>query len=172
MTLKSAKDTKKEIMQNYNREPQDWHVMVGKDNYGHTDTLITHSNELWILKEEIINPYKSLGVGIKKNITANLSNLGLKTFGYRPLPTDLSTNILEDKINTEMLNNIITKTLKNDPMPINNIKSEIAIQGPILHSPKPLQNFPAFTKTVDHELKQELDNLLSSKYPHLRSMYS
>ena len=66
MTLKSAKDTKKEIMLNYNRDPQDWHIMVGKDNYGHTDTLITHSNELWILKEEIINPYKSLGFGIKK----------------------------------------------------------------------------------------------------------
>ena len=80
MSLTPSDDSRKEIMERYNKNPKGWYVFNGRDSKGFTNTIVIRGREIWIMKDEMINPYKSIGLGIKDDLPDSFPDLDLHSF--------------------------------------------------------------------------------------------
>ncbi|MCX8192130.1 MAG: hypothetical protein N3F06_04920, partial [Nitrososphaerales archaeon] len=143
-----------------------------KDRYGHINTIFIHGKDIWFLKEEFINPYETIGVGIKDTLDPQKLPIIRPSFGFRPLTRRMMLEIMnayEDK-DRRSLEDIINRVLNADPRPLSDIRTPLIVEGPILH----MQTIPSILnkqEELDTKLRIELNNLLSRRYPHLTTMY-
>ncbi len=164
--VKSSERAKREIIKAYNKDPEDWRVLVGRDSGRHLSVLISHGEELWIVKEEQINPYKSVGYGVKTYQDADfLKNISPYTFGFRPLTRSQIDELTSAMEQRKSINEILTDLLARKPVSFKDIASPMVIQGPVLHTPKPIDYISDKHRQLDLKLKLELEKLLHRKYP-------
>jgi len=164
--VKSSERVRREIIKSYDNDPEDWRVLVGRDTGRHLSVLISHGEELWIVKEEQINPYKSVGYGAKTYQDAELlKNISPYTFGFRPLTRsqiEELTSALEKK---KSINEILADLMARKPVSFKDVASPMVLQGPVIHSPKPIDYISDKHRQLDLKLKLELERLLHRRYP-------
>ena len=63
--MKTVEQIMFEIMKKYDKKPENWSVLRGRDKKGHYDTYILGAEVLWHMKTEWKTPYQPIGVGRK-----------------------------------------------------------------------------------------------------------
>ncbi len=167
--MKTAKEARIEILKRYEESPRNWHVLTGRDPRGYYDTSVIHQEEIWFFKEEMINPYKSVGFAIKEKMGKKLDKVFPLSFGIRPLSLN-NNNQKPENLDERMFKQIINSALQQKPVPISQIRNQIALQGPFLRTNN--SNAGLFKqKGVDDILRVKVDKLISKKYSHLKRIY-
>ncbi|MEM4298195.1 MAG: hypothetical protein QW815_07500 [Nitrososphaerota archaeon] len=168
--MRSSKEIRRELIQEYNKDPTGWRVYVGRDVRGYTDLIFTHGRDVWFLKEEAISPYENVGLGIKSVMARDGLAPSLPTFGFRPLSKDLVESVWKAISEQRGVGNLIMKLLDQKPRPLSSIMAEALLEGPIIGSPRTLEIFPE-QRELDLKLRRDLEKLLERKYPHLLTTY-
>ncbi len=168
--MEPASQLKREIMSEYNKQSSDWHVFTSRDIRGNVNTVFVHGKHVWFLKEQPINPYESVGFGVRSRADEVRGNLPPHSFGFRPVNKRLMTEILNQGASGGSVDQIVERLLQQRPMPLSSIRSPVAIEGPVVHSPSNLNLFPQ-QQDLDFKLRAELDSLITRKYPHLHTTY-
>jgi hypothetical protein len=168
--LDSAK-IRQEIAKRYDKDPHGWNVLVGKDRAGFFDLLISHGIEAWQVKEYQVNPYKFVGLG------SRLSNLPpLKPmeypFGLRPVDLDSIRELTNMMDEPKVMNELASKLLSEKPVSsIEAAESPAILQGPILHSDKPLDGLSSAQTRLDEKLRRELRRIVDRDFRHTVTPY-
>jgi hypothetical protein len=165
MAVKSSAEVMEEIRRLYNKNPRKWHVLMGRDSRGYTSTIVLHVDKMWIIKDEPINPYESIGCGLKVGEIDESLKPFLKnphTFGFRPVPKKYLEDILEA--------GVIGKILNKPPVSAEKIASP-AVVGPITLPTKPIDFVSEKQRRLDRELSRELDRLIYKKRPDILRPY-
>lgn len=163
---------KREIFRLYNKNPKGWYVLIKRDQKGYYDTTITHGKDVWFIKEEQINPYELVGFGVKVELEEKevLKSIRQYQFGFRPISKKIADEFMESFNDDKNFGKIMRKIMKEKPMPIDMIKSEFIVQGPLIHSTKPIELISNQSE-IETKLRMELDKLIYKKYPHLLTTY-
>ena len=166
--MESAEDIRKQILREYNKEPTGWQAYTGRDMRGHIDTVFVHGKNVWILKEELINPNQTVGFGVIDEMPVVSSIVSHQSFGFRPVTKRLIQEISAEKNITQTINSLLNRR----PVSLHSLRSGIALEGPIMFSPKPGDVIPPKLRQIELELRLELDRLLTRRFPHLSTIYS
>ena len=165
---KSSEEIKKEITKEYNKDPLGWNLFAGRDAESHLELIVTHRDTFWYIKEEIINPKKTLGVGIRRRIDEEaLKGLPTKKvfqFGFRPIDNSHINSLLMSK-SQEQFNKILIKLLSMPPIPATKeVRTNLGILGPV-YPRNSINTFMNSQKELDLKLRSELEKLLIKKHP-------
>jgi hypothetical protein len=170
--MEPAPVVKREIMREYNRDPTGWHVFTKRDADRHFDTIIIHGRHVWLLKEEHVNPYETVGFGLREVLEQPMSSLPpMPTFGFRPLSGRAIARLQRLGPESTGTANLLVELLSRKPAPLPALTGRRALEGPIVASPDELELFPA-QRSLDAKLRGELDTLLHRRYPHLGTTYA
>lgn len=156
--IKSAKQARLEILKLYEEDPEGWHIFLGRDKKGYYNTSIVHRSELWLIKEELINPYETVGYAFKTALQEKPKLSEELSFGLRPIQSRV-----ED---TEAL----LKLLKQKPLPRSKITSPYVAEGPYI-APTHLGSLAPSQSELEKRLSDELDRLVEKRYSYLRHIY-
>lgn len=172
MILSSDK-IKEKIIKKYNSNPKDWRVIFGKDNYGYHNMAAIHDSELWLIKEEKINPYKFDGYGTKLDLNADLlKKFSPYSFGLRPISEKHIKELAEVRTFNEDFKRILSDTMRTKPVPSNKVNSPIVLQGPVVNSDNSMRLISKKHEELDLKLRNELRKMLHKKYPQTMNPYS
>jgi len=171
--LRDSVKIRREIARLYDKDPQGWNVLVGKDVAGFFDVLISHGNEAWQVKEYQVNPYKFVGLGSRMpNLPSNPLTSNEHQFGLRPIGLDsikeLSSVIDEPKA----LSELASKLLGEKPVSSSEaMESPAILQGPIVQSNKPLDSLSTAQERLDEKLRRELRRIIHKDFRHTLTPY-
>ncbi|MEM1524761.1 MAG: hypothetical protein QW372_00215 [Nitrososphaerales archaeon] len=169
--MESASELKRKIFKRYEEEPTGWQVYTAKDQYGHINTIFIHGKDVWFLKEEFINPYETIGVGVKDTLSASSIPIIKPNFGFRPLTKRMMIEIINAYEGKGSLKEIIKKVLNTNPLPLSDIRTPLIMEGPIMHTIQGIPSIVNKQEELDMKLRIELNNLINKKYPHLTTIY-
>lgn len=169
--IKSAEKVRKELKDSYENEPEDWYVFVGRDSESFSNSIFLHNEDLWIIKEFPVNPFKFIGIGIKKELERNefinkKNKKNLFSFGFRPLNSEELEKILNRTYE-------IRKILEKPPLSLKECSSfsdVLIMEGPILAYDKPIFTSKA-QEELDVKLRRSLRKLIYRKYPDVMKSY-
>ena len=116
--MRTAKDVKKEIVRQYDKNPKDWRLHVGRDVRGHYDLAVAHGSTAWIIKEEQINPFKFVGFGAKtsrQNLEPLIEDIP-NIFGIRSVSEKRMSELADALERKESVKDILTKIMKSNPV--------------------------------------------------------
>jgi hypothetical protein len=171
--LRDSVKIRREIARLYDKDPQGWNVLVGKDPAGFFDALISHGRETWQVKEYQVNPYKFVGLGSRiPNLPSNPLDSNEHQFGLRPIGLDsikeLSSVIDEPKA----LSELASKLLGEKPVSSSEaMESPAILQGPIVQSNKPLDSLSTAQGKLDEKLRRELRRIIRKDFRHTLTPY-
>jgi hypothetical protein len=164
---------RREIARLYDRDPQDWRVLVGKDRFGFYDVLISHGTQAWQVKEYMVNPYKYVGLGSKlpsvssHPLSASEYPFGLRSIGLNDMKE--ITGIIDDP---RALSDLASKLLSQKPVNSREaIEGAAILQGPILQSSGPLEALSSAHTKLDEKLRRELQRLVHRDFRHTVTPY-
>jgi len=165
-----AEIIRRKLIEKYNRNPWNWKIFVSTDRNSFINTLVLHDEESWLIKEYLINPFKSVGVGAR--LSPPRSNIqGKFNFGFRPISDSVIKRILEENDKEKRIS-ILNKVLSTKPMSLSNIKSNFILGGPIYYAPRSiLEEISPSQRKLDEKLRRELNKILRKEYPHLFTPY-
>ena len=164
--VQTAEKLKKEIVQSYDSNPNGWNVFIGKDRRNFSQMMVTNGSHLWLLKEEWINPYKTVGLGAKMVGGAEiLKNVTSQDFGLRPLTQRHTEELAELIKKEESPRDFLLQIMDSKPVSLSDLRSPLVLQGPIMASPNPLSLLSDKHQELDRRLGEELNNLLLRKHP-------
>jgi len=169
MEIQHADKIRERIMSLYNKDPGNWHIMVGRDEANYLNSVILHESEMWVIKEEVINPYRSIGCGVKTEVDESFESISKNpySFGLRPVPYDPGSSQFKNP------RDIIESTLKTKPVPYSRaqeIRSPIIIQGPVITPSRPFALSKA-QEELDRKLRKSLRSLINRKFPEMTRSY-
>lgn len=171
--VRHADEVKKEIIKRYNAEPEDWQILLGKSPDRYYTMIATHGSDKWIVKEQPLSPFESIGFGSQQRIKEG--EVALRTssypFGFRPLTTNQAKTLVTAMEEERDVGELLRKVLRTKPVSIDEINSPAAIQGPIIHSSNPLQLLSEEQRELDRKLAIELEKHLINKYSYRMGMY-
>ncbi|MFX0096984.1 MAG: hypothetical protein ACFE7E_04405 [Candidatus Hodarchaeota archaeon] len=170
--IRSADRIKKEIVKRYNSSPRGWQVMVRRDLRGHYDLIFTKDSNIWFVKEEFINPYKSVGLGAKQTIGRKLDVDNPFEFGLRPLSQEQMRTLIEILQKGSDLGRISKIIEDVEPTSARKIDTPYALQGPVIRVDRHTGLISEKQRELDQKLRIELEKLLRKKYPHLLRSYT
>jgi len=164
---------RREIARLYEKDPEGWRVLVGKDHSGFYDALIAHGTEAWQVKEYQVNPYKFVGLGSRlPNLTSGPLVPQEHPFGLRPIGLDQMKEIAAVIEDPASMNELATKLLNRRPISASEaIESPAVLQGPILQSPRPIEALSSAHSKLDAKLRKELQNLVNKEFRHTLTPY-
>jgi hypothetical protein len=171
--MRTAKDVKKEIVRQYDKNPKDWRLHVGRDVRGHYDLAVAHGSTAWIIKEEQINPFKFVGFGAKtsrQNLEPLIEDIP-NIFGIRSVSEKRMSELANALERKESVKDILAKIMKSNPVKSHEIKGPMVFQGPISYSAKPIHSISEGQRRLDSKLRIELENLLNRKHPQVLRPY-
>lgn len=170
--LDSAK-IRREIARLYDRDPQGWNVLVGKDRAGFYDLLISHGSEAWQVKEYQVNPYKFVGLGSRlPSAVAPHIPLAESPFGLRPIGIDMMKDIASLMEDPRAMGDLAAKLLRERPVSAREaIESPAILQGPILQSTNPLGALSASHSRLDTRMRKELQRIVNKEFRHTVTPY-
>ncbi|MFH1327464.1 MAG: hypothetical protein ABIH76_01225 [Candidatus Bathyarchaeota archaeon] len=165
---------RRELIRRYNANPEGWRVLVGRDPKGYYDLLVNRGSELWLMKEFQVNPYESIGFGVKEKVEENdlLRRIdSVQPFGLRPLSAQQIEEMTSAMQREETIDRIIQRVMETKPVPISTIKTPVVMQGPIIHSPENKGLISDRHGKLDLKLRGKLDDVLRRNYPYLLRQY-
>lgn len=170
--LDSAK-VRREIARLYEKDPEGWQVLVGKDHSGFYDALISHGTQAWQVKEYQVNPYKFVGLGSRlPSLTSDPLIPQEHPFGLRAIGLDQikeMASVIEDPAS---MNELAAKLLSRRPVSVREaIESPAVLQGPILQSSRPIEALSSAHSRLDAKLRKELQSLVNKEFRHTLTPY-
>ncbi len=164
---------RREISKLYDKDPQGWGVLVGKDKSGFFDILISHGTEAWQVKEYQVNPYKFVGLGSKLPGSTPLPPIyNDQPFGFRPIGLEQMRELATIIDDPKTLSELAAKLLANRPISsIEAIQSPAVLQGPILHSNRPIEALSSLQTRLDDKLRKELQGIVHRDFRHTVAPY-
>jgi hypothetical protein len=164
---------RREISKLYDKDPQGWRVLVGKDKLGFYDVLISHGTKTWQVKEFQVNPYKFVGLGSRipsSTLEPIVSNA--LPFGFRPVGIEEMRDLAAVLDQPRAVSEIAAKLLAEKPVSSTEaLESPGVLQGPILQSSRPLEAIsPSHTK-LDEKLRKELQRIVNRDFRHTITPY-
>lgn len=164
--MRPVDKVKREIARLYDRDPLGWSVLVGRDSRNFSQVLVSHGPKVWILKEEWLNPYKSVGFGIRLDDGGELlKSPAPQQYGLRPLNRRQIEELAGLMEREEDPREFLMKVLKSKPVPSKDAKSPLIVQGPIMATSNPLTILSESHRELDMKLREQLEKLLLRKYP-------
>lgn len=170
--LDSAK-IRREVVRLYDKDPQNWNVLVGKDRAGFYDVLISHGTEAWQMKEYQVNPYKFVGLGSRLPNALPRPLTGVESpFGLRPVNLDTIKEITTVMDDPRAMSELASKLLAEKPITSREaVESPAVLQGPIFHSRNPLDTLSTSHSRLDARMRRELQELVNRKFRHTVTPY-
>lgn len=169
--LLPAEKIKKMFLEKYNKNPYNWNIILGMDDRKFINTLILNPEESWLIKEYMINPFKTLGLGTPIEVRKDyFKKLGAPTFGFRPFPESILEKIKEgSKLD---IKDIVSNVLKQKPRSLYSIKEKIILEGPLYNTNfGSLEIISEEQKKLDEKLSREVEKLVRRKYPQILMPY-
>jgi len=164
--LQPAEKLKREIAKSYDSNPKGWRVLVGKDNRNFSQILVSNGSQVWILKEEMINPYRSIGLGARLTGEIEAPKVSsTKEFGLRPLAQGQIGELSSLLRNGEDPKDFLLKVMTSEPVASNDVKGPMVLQGPIMATSNSTSLLSDKHREIDHRISEELQKLLLRKYP-------
>ncbi len=164
-SLNTSDQAKAEIIKQYNRDPKNWHIYVGRDRHSHHDIIVVHPTGTWLIKEHEINPFKTVGFAIRMGP----GDLELEkppiSFGLRPVKRDVIEALFSSAPDEGSLTRLVTGALKTEPVPLDTFKGGAFMQGPVLHTKDSTELLSEKQKELRTQLRDELERLLIRRYP-------
>ncbi|MCJ7761205.1 hypothetical protein MUP59_08735 [Candidatus Bathyarchaeota archaeon] len=167
-----AEKLKREIAKSYDSNPKGWTVVVGKDSRRFSQILVSNPSQAWILKEEWINPYKSIGLGAQ--LVGGIESLNSKLpqeFGLRPLAPQQIRDLSNLAGREENPRELLLEIMRSQPVASKDIHSPLVLQGPIMTTSNPLSLISKKHEELDRHLSEELERLLLRKHPQAITTY-
>lgn len=171
--MRDSTKTRHEIARMYDRDPQGWGVLVGRDNSGFYDVLISHKTEAWQIKEYQVNPYKFVGLGSKLS-AGGIESLGAGAhpFGFRPIGSAEMKELASVIDDPRAMNELASKLLAQRPISSGEaFESPGILQGPILQSSKPIEALSTAQKRLDEKLRKQLQRIVHQEFRHTVTPY-
>jgi hypothetical protein len=171
--IRPAEEVKKEIIKRYNADPLGWQVLAGRDLGGRYELLFVHNSDLWLVKEEQINPYKFVGYGVREELEEEevIKKISPYPFGLRPISKKHVVEMVNAMQNGKNFDEIIKKIMNIKPVSSFKLRSCLAFEGPIVYSSKPIYFISKKHRELDLKLRMQLEKLLAKKYPHVLRPY-
>lgn len=164
--MQTAEKLRKEIAKSYDSNPAGWSVLVGRDPRNFSQVLISNGSQVWMLKEEWINPYKSVGFGARlPGVNETMKGVAPQDFGLRPLTQSQMEDLVGIMSRGESPKDLFLQIMSSKPVASHDIRSPVVLQGPIMASPNPLSLVSDKHLELDRRLSEELRKLLIKKYP-------
>jgi len=158
-------------MRLYDRDPEGWNILVGKDRAGFYDALITHGSKAWQLKEYQVNPYRFVGLGSKIPSSGPFPTKEFP-FGLRPVGVDQMNELATLIDDPKAMSELAARLLSEKPVSSREAMESAAIlQGPILHSSKPLDALSSAHTRLDDRLRRELRRIVNREFRHTITPY-
>lgn len=172
-SIRPAEEVKKEIIKRYNAEPEGWQISVGRSSDRYYTVIASHGSDRWIIKEQPLSPFDSVGCGVLQAIEEGEKSLRLShyPFGFRPLTESQAKTIIGAMEGERNLDKLFRKVLRTKPLPVDEIRAPAAIQGPIVYSNNMLQLLSERQRELDKMLGEELEKQLVRKYSYRMGMY-
>jgi hypothetical protein len=164
---------RREIARLYDRDPEGWRVLVGKDRSGFYDALISHGTEGWQVKEYQVNPYKFVGLGSRlPRITSSPVIPQEHPFGLRPIGVEQMKEFASVVDDPKTMTELAAKMLNNKPVSAQEaLESAAILQGPILQSPRPIDSISSAHTKLDERLRKELQHIVNKEFRHTVTPY-
>jgi hypothetical protein len=172
--ISPSEKIKEKIIKRYNSNPIGWRIIFGKDNYGHFNTAIAHETNIFLIKEEQINPYKYVGFGTEISTEMDVfKKISPHTFGLRPVSEKQIKKLSKGlNLGNKKFKDVFSDIMRNNPVSADKIDSSIVLQGPIVSSERTTNIISQKNKELDAKLRSELKKLLNKKYPQTFTPYS
>jgi hypothetical protein len=164
---------RREIARLYEKDPEDWRVLVGRDHAGFYDALISHRTEAWQVKEYQVNPYKFVGLGSRlPNLTSGPLIPQEHPFGLRAIGLDQIKEIASVIDDPSSMSQLAAELLSRKPVSASEaVESPAVLQGPILRSPTPLEALSSAHTRLDEKLRKELQQIVRRDFRHTLTPY-
>ena len=171
MSAQTIESLMNRIMNQYNRKPEGWTVLV--DFKG--NVLVMGPKEGYRLKMIHLNPYEYTGVGIKIEGPEKVRRLveGGPSYGFRPLSSKQAKELLKNFHEGDLQNKVVREVLETKPVPtweLEKKKPKAFLSGPIIAHPN-LATISNSQRKLEAKLAAEADKLFRKKYPHRAAMY-
>jgi hypothetical protein len=162
---KSVDSLMKEIWKKYNEDSMGWHVLVGRGSKGYCDVFITNPKELWQIKLESMYRPNPIGLGVKIKNSRESAELfrGIPNYGLRPLSKKTMAMMMSAIKRGAPPVSALREIMSIKPKPHGEIASPWILQGPVIHSAKPLELISDKQRELDAKLSIELESLLRKK---------
>jgi hypothetical protein len=164
---------RREIAKLYDKNPEGWRVLVGRDRSGFYDALISHGTEGWQLKEYQVNPYKFVGLGSKlPDLPPSPLTSQDHPFGLRAIGLDQMKEIASVIDDPSSMSELAAKLLSRKPVSASEaIESPAILQGPVLQSSRPLEALSSSQSKLDERLRKELQQIIRKDFRHTLTPY-
>jgi hypothetical protein len=171
--MRDSAKIRQEIARLYDKDPQGWKVLVGKDATGFFDVLISHGTEAWQVKEYQVNPYKFVGLGSRlSSLPSHAFASSEHPFGLRPLRTEDMAELAKVMDEPRAMGELASKLLGEKPISSREaLQSPAVLQGPILHSNRPLEGLSTAQTKLDEKLRRELRRIVHKEFRHTTTPY-
>jgi hypothetical protein len=176
--LINSERIRREIAKKYELDPRDWRILWGVDSKGHHNYLITKDSKCWWLKEELINPYLTVGCGIRSHLESKLEdrvfsgNKSAPSFGFRPVPEEQLNRIIADIALGRDPQAPIREILGSEPRPWRELETSFLLHGPLHYAKQLTDILSEEQRQLDDKLNLELERLVHKRYPQLRMYYT
>ena len=163
--MKSAEGVKRAILRHYDKDPKNWYILSGRDRHGYHDLAVMHGTDLWLIKEQLINPYKSVGFAVKTfGKEDQLESLNSYQYGVRPISRIQIEEMAETIQAGKSVHEVLSEIMRHRPISFRDIRGPAIVQGPILHADRPIDLLSERQRDLDLKLRLELEKLLMKKY--------
>jgi len=174
LDVRSADEVLKEILEGYNRRPNEWQIAL--DYRG--NSLFIGPEKGYMIKSMMIGPQENLGVGVRLEDTEGVRSTLAPTApsGLRPMGKELAQKVLSELSvdgGGASRGQLINKILSIDPVPIWELGREGVggiVGGPYTAHP----DLGAISKSqheLNMRLNRELQALFMARYPMRASMF-
>jgi len=161
-----------EIARLYDRDPQGWRVLVGKDKFGFHDAIISHESEAWQVKEYQVNPYKYVGLGARLPSLPQPVAFKEYSFGLRPIDLTQMKALAGAVDDPNSMADLATHLLSRRPVASAEAMGGPAVlHGPILQSGRPIDALSSAHTELDEKLRKELQHLVNRNFRHTITPY-
>jgi hypothetical protein len=161
-----------EIARLYDRDPQGWRVLVGRDKLGFYDAIISHGKEAWQVKEYQVNPYKFVGLGTK--LPSLLEPVVFKehNFGLRPIGFTQMRELANAADDPNGISDLAARLLSQKPVASTEaMRGPAILHGPVLQSSRPIDALSSAHTELDQRLRIELQHLVNRSFRHTMTPY-
>jgi hypothetical protein len=171
--MRDSAKIRREIARLYDRDPRGWRILVGKDTAGFFDVLISHGTEAWQVKEYQVIPYNFVGLGSRlSNLPTHPVAPNEHPFGLRPVGLENMTELAKVMDDPGAMNELASKLLSEKPMSSHEaFNSPAVLQGPIMHSNRPLDGLSSAQTKLDEKLRKELRRIVHKEFRHTTTPY-
>jgi len=171
--MHDADRIRRELSRLYDKDPQGWSLMLGKDPSGFYDMLFSHGKDTWLIKEHQVNPYKFVGFGAKMpGVAPPEIPRPDYPFGLRPVSLanmKEMASLLEDP---KGLNELASRILNQRPVTVREaLEGPAILHGPIMQSNSPIHSISSAHSRLDDKLRSELRRFVYRKYGHTLTPY-